>query len=139
MANIEVNQVKSRRDKKLFLKLPWQLYRDDPNWIPPLRTMQRELLNYKPHPFYKHAEIATFLAFQNGEPCGRVAAIDNRAHNQAHPNEQRGFVGFFECIDDQQVANQLLGAVRDWFAQRGQVNLRGPTNPSLNYECGMLI
>jgi hypothetical protein len=80
------------------------LYQGDSNWIPPLRGNQLELLNYKPHPFYEYSQIQTFVALRGGEACGRIAAIINQAHNQRH-QEQRGFFGFFECIDDQQVAD----------------------------------
>jgi GNAT superfamily N-acetyltransferase len=130
--------VKTRRERSQFFKLPWTLYRDDPNWIPPLRTNQLELLNYKRHPFYDDAEIQTFLALRDGQPCGRVAAIVNNAHNRQY-KEERGFFGFFESVDDQDVASALFDAVRQWFAERGITQIRGPANPSLNYECGLLI
>lgn len=138
MGEVVVQAVTSRRQKKQFFRLPWQLYRDDPNWIPPLRQNQLELLNFKPHPFYDTAEIQTFLALRRGEPCGRVAAIINHVHNQRY-EEQRGFFGFFESVDDPQVAAALFDAARQWFADRGITVLRGPVNPSLNYECGLLI
>ncbi len=138
MAEIIVQAVESRLQKKQFFRFPWQLYRNDPNWIPPLRQNQLELLNFKPHPFYENAEIQTFLALRDGQPCGRVAAIINRIYNQRH-NEQRGFFGFFESIDDPRVAVALFTAARRWFAARGITTIRGPANPSLNYECGLLI
>jgi hypothetical protein len=116
LANLEVRPVTHRRERKQFLELPWELYRDDPVWVPPLRMSQKELVNYTRHPFYDDAEICTFLAFRNGQPCGRVAAIDNRAHNRTHPEDQCGFVGFFESIDDQAVADGLFDAVRAWHA-----------------------
>ena len=137
MSEIEVQAVATRRQKKQFFQLPWQLYRGDPNWIPPLRQSQWELLNFKPHPFYDEAEIQTFLALRGGKPCGRVAAIINHVHNQ-RAKEHRGFFGFFECEDDQQAATALFDAARAWLAGRGMTAVRGPVNPSLNYECGLL-
>ena len=138
-SKLRVFPVVSRRDKKRFLNYPWTLYRDDPLWVPPLRQNQKELVNYTKHPFYDDAEIETFLAERDGEICGRVAAILNHAHNRVHPDDQRGFIGFFESIDDQEVADGLLDAAKEWFAARGVSDLRGPVNPSLNYECGMLV
>lgn len=138
MSSLTVKPVETRKEKSQFFKFPWKLYRDDPNWIPPLRQAQLELLNYKHHPFYDNAEIQTFLALRDGQPCGRVAAIINNMHNERH-KEQRGFFGFFECIDDQEVANGLFDAARDWFAQREITTIRGPVNPSMNYECALLI
>jgi GNAT superfamily N-acetyltransferase len=138
MTEVVVQAVVSRQQKKQFFRLPWQLYRGDPNWIPPLRQNQLELLNFKPHPFYDKAEIQTFLALRGGEPCGRVAAIINHVYNERH-HEKRGFFGFFESVDDPRVAAALFDAARHWFAERGITCLRGPANPSLNYECGLLI
>ncbi len=133
-----VKPVESRRERKQFLTLPWQFYRDDPNWIPPLRQNQKSLVGYARHPFHEVAEVQTFLAFADGQPCGRIAAILNHTHNNYH-NERLGFWGFFESIDDQEVANKLFDAVRDWMAARDIHQLRGPCNPSLNYECGLLV
>lgn len=138
MAEIEVQAVATSRQKKQFFQLPWQLYRDDPNWIPPLRQNQWELLNFKPHPFYEQAEIQTFLALRDGQPCGRVAAIINHVHNQRF-REKRGIFGFFESVDDPRVAAALFDAARQWWRERGMTAVRGPINPSLNYECGLLI
>ncbi|TVS08724.1 MAG: N-acetyltransferase [Planctomycetaceae bacterium] len=138
MSDLAVISVKSRKERTQFFNLPWQLYRDDPCWVPPLRRNQLELLNYKKHPFYEYSEIQTFIATRNGEPCGRIAAIVNRAHNQRH-EEQRGFFGFFESIDDQAVADGLFDAAGQWLKQRGMQSIRGPMNPSMNYECGLLV
>jgi len=138
MSEVVVIAVSTRRQKRQFLELPWTLYRADPNWIPPLRAHQKQMVGYAYHPFYDTNEIQTFLAYRSGEPCGRIAAILNRGHIERY-QEQRGFFGFFESVDDQQVANSLFDAVREWFARRGIGSLRGPTNPSLNYELGLLI
>jgi hypothetical protein len=135
---IVVKPVTTRRERELFLELPWMLYRHDPKFIPPLRLNQKEMVGYKKTPFYADAQSQTFLAFRDDVAVGRVAAILNHAHNRQH-NEQRGFFGFFESTNDHRVAHGLLDAVRDWFAQRGITALRGPTNPSLNHECGLLI
>ena len=138
MSHLIVKPVRSRREKKQFLNFPWTVYRGDPNWIPPLRIDQKELVNYKPHPFYVDNDIQTFLAYRSGEVVGRVAAILNRGHNEHH-NEKRGFFGFFECADDQEAAAGLFDAVKAWFAEQDIHALRGPTNPSLNYCIGLLI
>jgi GNAT superfamily N-acetyltransferase len=106
--------------------------------MPPLRPNQQELLGYKRHPFYDDAEIQTFLALTDGKPVGQVAAVVNNAHNRLH-KESRGFFGFFECVDDQEVAAGLFEAARGWFGQMGITAIRGPMNPSMNYECGLLI
>jgi GNAT superfamily N-acetyltransferase len=103
-----------------------------------LLANQKGLLGYRSHPFYLRNVAQTFLARRENEICGRIAAILNYGHNERY-GERRGFFGFFECVDDQQVANSLFDTVRQWFADQGIYRLRGPTNPSLNYELGMLI
>lgn len=138
MQDLIIQRVATARQKKDFLRFPWTLYRDDPNWIPPLRGSAKEMVNYRPHPFYERNSVQTFLAYRGQEVCGRIAAILNRGHN-IHYNERRGFFGFFDCIDDQEAANGLFDAVRLWFAEQDIHCLRGPTNPSLNYELGLLI
>ncbi len=138
MPQLEIIPVRTRREKKLFFNFPWDHYLGDPHWVPPLRIAQKELLGYRHHPFYDDAEIQTFLARQDGKPCGRIAAIVNHAHNRWY-KEQRGFFGFFESIEDQKVADGLFDAARDWFAERNIEAIRGPVNPSLNYECGLLV
>lgn len=138
MPALTVKPVENRSERKQFLELPWAINRSDPNWIPPLRRNQEELVGYRSHPFYQDAEAQTFLAFQEGRPVGRIAAIVNHAHNRIH-KEQRGFFGFFESIDDQEVAAGLFQAVRGWLATKGITAVRGPMNPSMNYECGLLI
>ncbi|MGW8257839.1 MAG: N-acetyltransferase family protein, partial [Thermoguttaceae bacterium] len=138
MAELEIQRVSTRRQQRQFLDFPWTLYQGDPNWIPHLRANNKELAGFKQHPFYARNSVQAFVAMRNGEVCGRIAAILNQGHNLQY-NEQRGFFGFFECRDDQQAANMLFDAVRRWFADQGIFKLRGPTNPSLNYELGVLI
>ena len=138
MSEVVVKPVGSWFDRQKFINYAWSLYAGDPNWMPPLRINQRELLGYSRHPFHDCAEVQTFLARRNGEVCGRIAAIINHEHNRVF-QEQRGFFGFFESVNDQQVANALFDAARDWLLSRGMKQIRGPANPSMNYECGLLI
>jgi len=120
------------------VELPYTLHGNDPYWVPPLRIAVNELLDTRKHPFYANAEAEFFLAKQQGRSVGRIAAIFDRSHNQFH-NENAGFFGFFECIDDAGVAETLLTRARQWVFERGARFLRGPVNPSTNYECGLLI
>jgi GNAT superfamily N-acetyltransferase len=138
MPQLTVKPVETGRERKQFLELPWEINRGDPNWICPLRQNQQELVGYKRHPFYDDAEGQTFLALRDGRPVGRIEAILNHAHNRFH-KENLGFFGFFESIDDQEVAAGLFAAARAWLAAKGITAVRGPMNPSMNYECGLLI
>ena len=138
MSSLIVKPVETREEKKQFLQLPWKLYDGDPYWIPPLRSNQEELVGYKHHPFHDTADVQTFLALRDGQPVGRIAAIVNHAHNRRF-EERRGFFGFFETIDDLQVASALLDSSREWLAQKDMTAIRGPMNPSINYEIGLLV
>ena len=136
-----VKPVRGRADRKRFIDLPWKIYRGDSNWVPPLKASVRELLDVNRHPFYaggREAELELFLAWDGPDVVGRVAAILNHTHNRVH-DEQVVFFGFFEAIDRPDVARDLLGAVEKWAAERGATAVRGPMNPSTNYECGLLI
>ncbi|MCE9630930.1 MAG: N-acetyltransferase [Planctomycetia bacterium] len=138
MSNVMVKPVVTRAERKRFLELPWRLYRGDPNWVPPLRMDQAEMVGYRHHPFFERNRAQTFLATRDGEVCGRVAAILNRDHLDRHA-DGRGFFGFFECVDDQKIANALFDAVRDWLAAQGIERVRGPMSPGLNYVPGLLV
>jgi GNAT superfamily N-acetyltransferase len=137
-ADIVVQPVRSWRDRRAFMKFAWQLYRNDPMWIPPLRGEFKRLVGWKYHPFQEIGDVGTFVARRNGEVVGRIAGIVNHEHNR-HFKEKRGFFGFFECINDKAVAHALFDAVRSWLAERNIRALRGPVNPSFNYEIGLLI
>ncbi|HUS38181.1 MAG TPA: N-acetyltransferase, partial [Pirellulales bacterium] len=138
MSSLIVKPVETREEKKQFLQLPWKLYDGDPYWIPPLRSNQVELIGFKHHPFHDTADVQTFLALRGGQPVGRIAAIVNHAHNRRF-EERRGFFGFFETIDDLQVASALFDSSREWLAQKDMTAIRGPMNPSINYEIGLLV
>lgn len=138
MGGLEVVAVDNKGASKEFIELPYRLYRNETHWVPPLRIAVKELLDKSKHPFYANAEMQLFLARRGGEVAGRIAAIINKAHNQFH-GEQAGFFGFFDCVDDVTVADALLSRARQWTKERGATFLRGPVNPSTNYECGILV
>ncbi len=138
MANVVVKPVRSWLDRRRFLHLPWTLYEQDPHWIPPLLQNQRELLNYSRHAFFKTAEIQTFLAYRDGQLSGRIAAIVNHEHERRY-HDGCGFFGFFESVNDRAVSDALFNTAWQWLRERGCKKLRGPANPSMNYECGTLV
>lgn len=136
---LQIIPVENSSQQKKFQQLAWELYRDDSNWVPPLRANQRELLNYKRHPFYENADIQTFLAEESGKVVGRIAAIIDHGHNNQQ-NEKRGMFGFFECVDDIEVSTALFTAAENWLRKQGMDCSRGPLNPALNQDnCGLLV
>lgn len=135
---MHITTVRSDRDLKRFIKLPWSIYRDDPHWVPPLLSEEKKLLDRRVYPFHKHAEVEYFLAEEDGRPVGRIAAIVNRLHNEFH-QEKTGFFGFFECVNDAATAQGLLRAAESWLKERGMDRARGPCNFSTNETCGLLV
>lgn len=138
MGGIEIATVGDKKALKEFIEFPYRLYRDDPFWVPPLRIAVKELLDRGKHPFYANADAEFFLATREGRTVGRIAAIIDRTHNRVH-DEKAGFFGFYESENDAELAGQLLERARGWVRQRGAEFVRGPVNPSTNYECGMLV
>ena len=136
--NVIVRPTRTKRDEKLFIKFQWKVYEGNPYWVPPLLMDRRKLIDRKNNPFYRHAEMELFLAERDGYVVGRIGAIVNDNHNKEH-NEKRGFFGFFECHDDQAVANALFDNARQWLFARGMSAMRGPASPSVNDEFGLLI
>ncbi|MDQ2665244.1 MAG: hypothetical protein M3Z05_04465 [Gemmatimonadota bacterium] len=137
--SLEIIASDSRSHLARFIDLPWQLYNesDHPQYVPPLRLAVKDALDRK-KPFYREANRELFLAVRDGKPVGRIAAIENRAHNK-FSGDRLGFWGFFECIDDPEVAQRLFSAAAAWLRERGLENMRGPVMPSTNYDCGLLV
>jgi GNAT superfamily N-acetyltransferase len=138
--SIEIVPVERSRDLSVFVDVPWRIpgVVSHPRWVPPLRMMVRDMLDTKSNPFYREAARALFVAHREGRVAGRIAAIENRAHNSFHADKV-GFFGFFESIDDADVAHALLQAAERWLSARGLTSIRGPMNPSTNYDCGLLV
>ncbi len=132
---MRVQPVAGRRDLRTFIELPWAIYRDDPDWVPPLRVDMRKAFDPTAHPFHGHSEVQPFLAWRGDRPVGRICAIRNRNHEAFH-DEPVGFFGFFECYEDQEAAAALFDASRAWLADRGLEVMRGPTSFSTNEVTG---
>ena len=138
---IEIRQVRNKKEKKQFIIFAWQIYRKDPeldrNWVPPVIDDYMKTLDTAVFPLYDHADLALFTAWKDGVMAGTIAAIENRRHNDFHADKV-GFWGFFECVNDQSVANALFDAAGGWLKKKGLNAMRGPISPSMNDQCGML-
>jgi len=135
---IEVRPVLSKKDLKTFIMLPYRLYKDDPNWVPPLMGDQWKFFDPRDNPYYQHSEVMLFLAWENGKVVGRISAQTNTQHNIEH-KDKVGFFGFFECENNLEAASALLDKTMEWNKYRGMDTVRGPMNFSTNEECGLLV
>lgn len=133
---INIVPVSSKKELGAFIDFPHDLYKNDPNYVPELFISQRDLLTK--HPFVKHNPLQCFLAKRDGEVVGRIAAIWNK-HSNEFNHKQDGFFGFFDSINDQQVANALFLEVERWLDERNLDTLIGPVNFSTNEPSGLLI
>lgn len=138
MQGITVKQVTNKSELNQFIKFPWKIYKNDKFWVPPLLMEQKTLLDKQKNPFFKDAAAEFFLAYRNGEIVGRIAAVRNEIHLKYH-NDDTGQFGFFECINDQQVANALFDTAKSWLKEKKLKYMRGPANPSSNDVYGMLV
>jgi len=138
MSEIKIRIVETKKEIDTFIKFAWKIYRNDPYWVPPLIFDKKKILNRDKNPFFKHASMEMFLAEKDGELVGRIAAIKNDLHNKYH-NDKVGFFGFFECIDNQEVADKLFDSAKNWLVSQGCDAMRGPANPSSNDEYAMLL
>jgi GNAT superfamily N-acetyltransferase len=138
MAGIDIVVVEGRAALKEFIDLPWRIYASYPNWVPPLKKEVDRLLDTGKHPFWEFSERVLLLARRGSETVGRIAGIVDRNYNQCH-GEKMGIWGFFECADDPEAAAALFSHVEKWVTQKGMTFLRGPLNPSMNNETGLLV
>jgi GNAT superfamily N-acetyltransferase len=133
-----VSIVTTKAELKEFIEFPYALYKNHSHWVPPLRILQKDLLNQEKNPFFRNAEMAMFLAESNGKLAGRIAAIHNRTYNE-FTGTNSGFFGFFECDDNQKVANLLFKVAEDWLRGKNVENIYGPMSPNMMGEIGVLI
>lgn len=133
----EIVEVSGRNGLRDFLQVPFELYRDDPCWVPPLAFERREALSPK-HPFFRHASWQGWVAYQAGRPVGRITAQLDRLHEERH-GERAGYFGMIEAPDSSALFSALLGTAEHWLRERGAVTSVGPFNLGINQELGILV
>jgi len=134
---ITLKEVKTDKDLLAFIRFPWELYKGDPCWVPPLIKDQLQKLGPE-HPFHSDSEMTLYLAYLEGRIVGRIAGIIDHNYVEFH-QEKAGFFGFFESIPEVEAAETLFLQIRSWLKDRGMEKMVGPMNPSTNDECGLLI
>jgi len=134
--SIEVRQASGGKALKEFIRVPWRIYRDDPNWIPPLLMERKEALSSK-HPYFKHARWCAWVAYRDGQPVGRISAQIDDLHQQRY-GSKTGFFGLIEAPDEPEVFKALFSRAEDWLRDNGMQQVCGPFNLSINQEVGIL-
>jgi hypothetical protein len=136
---VTIKRVETAADRKAFVNLPWALYADDPNWVPPLKSEMHGLIGgIKSNPWFGHAEAVLWLALRDGKVVGRISAqVDQLVLK--HMGAGTGHWGMFECIDDQAVADALLQTAEAWLKAKGMTCAQGPFSLSIWDEPGLLV
>jgi hypothetical protein len=134
--NIEIREVVGKKALKTFIKIPWSIYKDDPNWIAPLLMERKDALSSK-HPYFKHATWKAWIAYRDGEPVGRISAQIDELHQQRY-NNKTGFFGLIEAPDDHDVFSALFETAENWLREKGMRQIIGPFNLGINQEIGIL-
>lgn len=135
---IEIQQYAPGKGLSDFLRVPQVTMGDDPNWVPTLDMMAKEQLTPGKNPFFEHADAALFVAKRDGKLVGRISAQVDQEHLRRY-DDATGYFGFFDTIDDPEVARRLVDTAKAWLSARGMKRMRGPMSLSVNEEVGLLI
>lgn len=136
--HLSITPVETAADRKAFINFQWEVYKNDPLWVPPLLSEREELMDPSRHPFYEHAKVKSFLARRDAKVVGRISALINHRHNE-HWNEKVGFFGLYEVLEDPEASAALLATAEDFVRAEGMTAIRGPANFSTNEEIGLLV
>lgn len=135
---LRVEAAEGKQGLKTFIKVPWDLYGDDPAWIPPLEFERMDLLNEEKNPYFEHARARFWIAYRGDIPVGRISAqIDDLAQTSHGPGT--GHFGMIEAPDDAEVFKALFDTAEGWLKDQGMTRSLGPFNLSVNEECGILV
>jgi hypothetical protein len=138
MGSVSIRPVRTRRELKRFVKVPFHLHRDHPKWVPPLVFERMEFLNREKNPYFEHAEVELFVAERDGEPVGRISAQVDRRWDEYQGGSDAMF-GFFEAAEDPEIVRALVGAASEWAAAKGRARILGPMDFTTNDEIGILV
>jgi hypothetical protein len=134
---VEIREVSGKKALNAFIRVPWKIYKDDPNWVPPLLVERKEALS-PGHPYFKHASWCAWIAYREGKPVGRISAQIDQLHQQQYDNKL-GFFGLIESQDDEDVFSALFKTAENWLREQGMQQIAGPFNLGINQEIGILV
>ena len=136
-SQVKVLEVAGRAMEDQFIRVPWSIYSNDPNWVPPLIMERREAFSQK-NPFFQHAQWQSWIAFRDGKAVGRISAQIDRLYLERH-DDATGFFGLIEAPDDPSVFSALFTAAESWLREKGMKRVLGPFNLGINQEIGLLV
>lgn len=134
---IKITAVSGKKDMGTFIRIPWEIYKNDPNWVPPLILERKEAFSSK-HPYFEHTQWQTWIAWQDGKPVGRISAQIDELHLKQY-DSKTGFFGLIEAVDDPEIFKILFNTAESWLRERGMHQVVGPFNLGINQEIGILV
>ncbi len=137
-APLELRALAPGDDLTDFIRVPWPIYHDDPQWVPPLLMERRDHLSPRKNPYFRRAETCFWIAYRDGRAVGRISAQVNQVHLERY-DDATGHFGFFEATDDPAVFRALTETAEAWLAERGMRRVTGPFSFSINEESGLLV
>ena len=135
---VTVRKIENAADFKAFFEFPWTIYKNDPNWVPPLLSMRRDQLDKHKNPSWEYMEGDYFGAWRGDKIVGTIAAYINHRNNEYH-KEHVGWFGAFEVFDDQEAATALLNTATEWVKAKGYDAIRGPQTFTTHEDVGVLV
>jgi len=135
---IDILPIRTARERRTFLTFPWRIYRDDPLWVPPLLPERAKTIDPKRGVFFKRGQAEFFIAWRDGKPVGTICAAEDKPTNEFRGTQECLF-GFFECMEDYDVAEAMFHRVIRWAEQRGLNALFGPFNLDYEDSYGVLV
>ena len=138
MSPVVVKPVTDKQGRDDFLQVPFEVFKDDPNWVAPLFLERYDHLDTRKNPYFEHADAQLFVAYRDGKPIGRISAQDDALRLATH-KDNKGMFGFLDAVDDRAVFASLVDAAKNWLKARGRSAMLGPFNFSINDEMGMLV
>jgi GNAT superfamily N-acetyltransferase len=137
MGSVEVAAISLPRETERFVRTWFTIYEGDPHWVPPLYFERKQFFDPAKNPYFRHARVAYFIATRDGRDVGTIAATVDAVYQEEDPGT--GFFGFFEFVNDREVAEALLACARGWLAEQGMEKVLGPFNLNTNHEFGLLV
>lgn len=138
MTELKISQVQSKDDLMDFIHFPWEVYRENRYWVPPLLSERVEFLDPEHNPFFEHATVEYYLAHRGPKIVGTIAAFTNDLYNDFQ-GVNTGFFGFFEVLEDREAASALFQQADEFASRAGHDSILGPAQFSTNDEVGMLV
>lgn len=138
MNPIEIRAMLTPRQRRAFLTFPWQIYRGDPCWVPPLLPERMKTIDPAQGAFFERGIAEYFMAIRDGKPVGTICCADDRVTN-AQRDLKDCMIGFFECVQDKTVAQALFDYARRWALNHGLNSLYGPFNLDYEDSYGVLL